>query len=204
MNIEQKFAGLNDFLPAGAFEKVIIFFKQYPVQLKITHDRSSIRGDYRHPLPGRSLHRISINGTLNPYSFLITLLHEIAHLIAFVQYQNNIAPHGREWKAIFKNVLSGFLNQNYFPATVEHALQQHLENLKATTCSDPELNRALKKYDKRQLLQFVESLPIKSRFQTMDGRIFEKMEKLRTRYRCREVKSGQLYFIPGMAEVKPL
>jgi predicted SprT family Zn-dependent metalloprotease len=204
MDTAQRFAGLKDFLPEEAFEKVIEFFKIYPVRLKITHDRRSIRGDYRHPLPGRSLHRISINGTLNPYSFLITLLHEIAHLLAYVEFQNRIAPHGKEWKAIFKKVLSGFLYQNYFPPDIESAVLRSLGNLKATTCADAELNRALKRYDHRQTLQFVESLPPKSHFQTTDGRVFEKMEKMRTRYRCREVKSGQLYFIPGMAEVKPL
>ena len=40
-------------------------------------------------------HRISVNGNLNKYSFLITLIHELAHLLTFTQYKNRVDPHGR-------------------------------------------------------------------------------------------------------------
>jgi len=203
LEIERKFSGLQDFLPEGSFEKVIPYFKKYPVQLKITKDRKTIRGDYRHPIPGKPQHRISINGTLNRYSFLITLLHEIAHLLAFQQYKNTISPHGKEWKLIFKEVLSEFLNAHFFPQEVEMALKKSLKNLKATTCSDAELDRALKNYDlrKKEVL-LLEDVPNESCFQISDGRQFQKIEKLRTRYRCKELKTGRLYFVSGRAEVK--
>lgn len=200
--IRQKFSGLQDFLPEGAFELIIPYFQQYPVQLKITKARKTIRGDYRHPVSGKLLHRISVNGTLNPYSFLITLLHEIAHLLAFVAYKNNIAPHGKEWKLIFKKVLSDFLSKGFFPQEVELALQKSLKNLKATTCSDVDLDRALKNYDLRKSsVLLLEDIPEDACFQIEDGRSFKKLEKLRTRFKCKELKTGKYYFVSGRAEV---
>lgn len=208
MNLEtarQKFSGLQDFLPEGSFELVIPYFQKYPVQLKITKARKTIRGDYRHPVPGKPLHRISVNGTLNSYSFLITLLHEIAHLLAYIEFQNRIPPHGKEWKSLFKQVLSDFINKEFFPHEVEMALKKSLQNLKATTCSDIDLDRALKKYDLRKThILLLEDIPDNSCFQIEDGRAFQKIEKLRTRYKCKELKTGRLYFVSGRAEVRKI
>lgn len=208
MNIEltrQKFSGLQDFLPDGSFELVIPYFQKYPVQLKITKARKTKRGDYRHPAPGKSLHQISVNGNLNSYSFLLTLLHEIAHLLAYLEFKNQIAPHGKEWKLLFKQVLSDFLNKHFFPHDVELALKKSLKNLKATTCSDVDLDRALKNYDLRHpSLILLEDIPSHSCFQIEDGRSFQKIEKLRTRYKCKELKTGQLFFVSGRTEVKIL
>lgn len=198
----QKFSGLQDFLPLGSFELVIPYFQKYPVQLKITKSRKTIRGDYRHPTSDKPLHRISVNGTLNSYSFLITLLHEIAHLLAYLEYKNNIAPHGKEWKSLFRKVLSDFLNRQFFPHEVELALQKSLKNLKATTCSDVDLDRALKNYDLRKSpVLLLEDIPIDSCFQIEDGRSFRKIEKLRTRFKCKELKTGRFYFVSGRAEI---
>lgn len=201
--IEKRFSGLKAFLPEGAFEQVLPYLLQYPLQIKITKERKTIKGDYRHPVPGKAYHRISINGTLNRYSFLITLLHEIAHLLAYVRFKNSIQPHGREWKFIFKEVLSDFVNSHFFPSDVHTALQKSLKNLKATTCSDINLDRALKNYDLRSASALLlEELPEQAQFMLKDGRCFQKIEKLRTRFRCRELKTGNLYFVSGRAEVQ--
>lgn len=197
------FKMLEQFLPEGTFRRIAPFFKEYTIHLTITHDRASVQGDYRHPTREHPAHRISINGTLNPYSFLITLLHELAHLLAYVQYRNRIQPHGQEWKAVYADLLSRYLGRDIFPENVETALHKSLTNVKAATCTDPELYRALKKHDPRHgKLFFVEDVPLHEHFQTKDGRVFQKMEKLRTRFRCREIGTGQHYLFPAVAEVK--
>jgi hypothetical protein len=202
LSVEEKFAGLRPFLPEGAFEKVLVYFKDYRIFLKITRERKTILGDYRAPTREKPVHQISVNGSLNPYSFLVTLLHEIAHLLAHVEYGHKIAPHGTEWKKIFKRVLARFLNKELFPADVEAGLKNSLSGLKATTCSDVDLYRILKKYDKRpRHIKFVEEFPAKSLFQTSDGRKFQMLEKMRTRYRCKEVKTGKLFYFHPMVEV---
>src|SRR5437868_12893848 len=89
---------LESFLPEGTADDVIRFLQLYKVHLTITRERQSVLGDYRNKHFGRN-HRISVNGNLNKYSFLITLLHELAHLVAFEKYGGRIQPHGKEWKA---------------------------------------------------------------------------------------------------------
>ena len=73
---------IANFLPEDCAEYVIEYLQTYSVHLTVTRKRVTVLGDYRakhKDLP----HRISVNGNLNRYSFLITLLHEIAHLLTF-------------------------------------------------------------------------------------------------------------------------
>ncbi len=194
---------LEQFLPEGTFKKIVPYFEQYNINLSITHDRVTVLGNYRSPLPGSSVHRISINGSLNPYSFLITLLHELAHMLAYIQYRRSIQPHGAEWKALFARLLQMYMYKGVFPANVEEALEKSLANITASTCTDPDLYKALKKHDRRRkMMRLVEDIPLNEHFATHDGRVFQKMEKLRTRFRCKEVSTGYVYLFPAIAEVK--
>ncbi len=140
---------------------------------------------------------------LPPEQIEAILLHELAHMLTYIQYKRGIQPHGKEWKAIFAGLLSKYMGRGIFPDNVEEALTQSLSSIKASTCSDPNLYRALKKHDRRQkFIRLVEDIPLNEHFQTLDGRTFQKIEKLRTRFRCREVKTGHLYLFPAIAEVK--
>src|SRR5689334_11996196 len=91
---------LQDFLPPDTYEPVLSFLEHYHVHLTVAQERKSILGDYRHKTPG-SNHRISVNGNLNKFTFLITLLHELAHLLTFERYGNKVSAHGKEWKHVF-------------------------------------------------------------------------------------------------------
>ena len=64
---------LKQYLPEGSFDEVSDYLEKYKVQLTITRERKTLLGDYRNSFAGKS-HRISVNGNLNPYAFLITLL----------------------------------------------------------------------------------------------------------------------------------
>src|SRR4051812_26973172 len=113
---------LERFLPEGSFELVAPFFKSHTIHLTLTHERKSVLGDYKHPFQGNPYHRISVNVNLNPYSFLITLLHELAHLLVYVHFKNNVSPHGKEWKTQFRHILIPFIGKGFFPRDVEKAL----------------------------------------------------------------------------------
>src|SRR6185436_1095843 len=89
---------LEHFLPPNTFELIAPYFKNHTIHLTLTHERKSVLGDYRQPCSETPYHRISLNVNLNPYSFLITLLHEIAHLFTYVHFKDDAPPHGREWK----------------------------------------------------------------------------------------------------------
>jgi hypothetical protein len=192
---------LENFLPPGCTEEVMRFLNQYSVQLTISRKRASILGDYRFAGNG-SPHRISVNGNLNPYGFLITLLHELAHLLTFENHGRRIQPHGKEWKLQFSNLLTWFMEKKVFPGDIESALQESIRNPAASTCGDLVLLRALGRYDKRREgVCLIEELPENSLFSISKGRIFKKGAKLRTRFKCQEVATGKWYLFSSVYEI---
>lgn len=203
---EAPLAALQSYLPPDTYEPVAQYLLHYKVHLTVARERKSILGDYRHRHAGQT-HRISVNGNLNPYAFLITLLHELAHLLTFEKFGARVASHGKEWKGVFGQLLSQFLSHDVFPADIKTVLLQSLHNPAASSCADEALLRTLKTYDKKNgeiALQFVESLPEGTLFATHDGRVFQKGEKLRKRYRCVEVKTKRVYLFSGVYEVEAI
>ncbi len=192
---------LQQFLPPGTGPAVTSYLHQYKVHLTVARERKSILGDYRHRTGYRN-HRISVNGNLNKYSFLITLLHELAHLLTFEQHGNKVFAHGREWKTIYGDLLKQFLLHKIFPEPVEKELLVTLKNPAASSCAEDGLLRVLRSYDERGTgHHLVEDLSHGAVFRTKDGRVFRKGEKLRKRFKCVEVKTGRLYLFSPVYEV---
>lgn len=192
---------LQHYLPPGTSPAVTAYLHQYKVHLTVTKERKSILGDYRHRTDYHN-HRISVNGTLNKFSFLITLLHELAHLLTFEQHGNRVMAHGREWKTIYGQLLHQFLQHKIFPADIEKELVLSLKNPAATSCAEDGLLRVLRRYDEGKIShQLVEELPPGTLFRIKDGRIFQKGEKLRKRFKCVEVKTGKMYLFSPVYEV---
>lgn len=199
---EKSFSFLQQFLPEGSYDQVEPFFKTHVIHLTLTNDRRSVMGDYRHPVPDVPFHRISINANLNKYSFLITLLHELAHLFTYVHFGNKISPHGKEWKTQFRHILIPFMGKRFFPSDVERALYAYLHNPAASTCTDSELFKSLYNYDEHKPgYKLVDNIGLNQFFEIEDGEVFQKVEKLRTRSKCRSLSSGKLYLFPNIMEV---
>jgi len=193
---------LAAYLPEGTFEQVMAYLTEYKVHLTVTRERQSILGDYRHP-DRRGGHRISINGNLNRYAFLITLLHEISHLTTYMEYANTVASHGKEWKQHFSNILKQFVGKGYLPPDVEMALRQSIQNPAASSCADDDLMRVLKRYDLQKENHFlVEQLAPNQLFRTKDGRVFRRGERIRKRYKCEEVATKRMYLFSPVYEVE--
>lgn len=199
---EHPLHALATYLPPNSFEQVVQYLHQYKVHLTITRERKSLLGDYRNATR-QSNHRISVNGNLNSYAFLITLLHELAHLLTYEQYGHRVLSHGREWKNIYGMLLAAFLTKDIFPKDVTIALQKSLHNPAASSCAEEALMRVLRGYDKKATdILLIEELLPKELFVTKDGRVFERGEKLRKRYRCKEMKTGLVYLFSPIYEVK--
>ena len=193
---------LSHFIPAEAVSPVLAYLHKYKVHLTVTRERKSILGDYRHATLYKT-HRISVNGNLNRYSFLITLIHELAHLATFQQYRNRVAAHGAEWKKIYARMLQVFLQLAIFPADVTSTLMQSMANPPASSCADDELIRVLKKYDERENgLVMVEEVREGGMFDIGKGKVFTKGKRLRKRYQCTEVKTGKVFLFSPIYEVK--
>lgn len=199
---EAPIATLQQYLPPHTYEPVLHYLQFYKVHLTVARERKTILGDYRHR-HGAHSHRISVNGNLNQYAFLITLLHELAHLLTFEKWGHKVSAHGKEWKTVFAQLLAQFIEHNVFPADIKKALLQSLHNPAASSCADEILLRTLKAYDaKNSSSLFVENLPEGALFKTGDGRVFKKGEKMRKRYRCVEVATKRLYLFSAVYEVE--
>lgn len=199
---ESPLSGLQDYLPQGSLDRVVAYLQHYKVHLTVAKERKSILGDYRHQTQYQN-HRISVNGNLNKYSFLITLLHELAHLLAFENFGHRIEPHGREWKQVFSQMLAEFIQAGLFPPDIKNTLLLSMNNPAASSCADENLLRVLRLYDqKKEGLVFVESLPPHSVFRTHDGRIFKRGDKLRKRFRCEELTTKRVYLFSAVYEVE--
>ena len=194
---------LDNYLPSGASAKLLEYLHRYQVHLTITRSRKSILGDYRHAT-GSDNHRISVNGSLNKYAFLITLIHEIGHLITYQQYGDRVNSHGKEWKLAYRKVLEDFLQLKLFPPDLQQALLKSLHNLPASSCSDINLTRVLKNYDIRDKNVLVEDIPEGTLFKTTDGKIFRRGKQIRKRIECPELRTGKLYLFSPVYEVEPV
>jgi len=196
---------LSPFLPEKSAEQVVDWLIEYKVHLKISKPRKSKLGDYRPPFNGKG-HRISVNGDLNPYAFLVTFTHEVAHLITYNEYEGKVKPHGREWKGNYGELMLEHLKKEVFPKDLEKALAMHLRNPAASSCVDPNLIKALRKHDSPQKkaigLITVEEVAEGGYFQfPNDGRVFQKGRLMRSRYQCLEINSGRKFAVNKMAEV---
>lgn len=193
---------LQEYLPPDTYGAVAQYLHEYRVHLTVARERKSILGDYRHRTHGAN-HRISVNGNLNKFAFLITLLHELAHLLAFEQFGNKILAHGREWKKIYAGLLDQFLRSKVFPAIIERELLSSLKNPAASSCAGDGLLRVLRQFDPPgSRAQLLEEIPANGLFRISDGRIFQRGQKLRKRYQCRDVKNGKVYLFSPVYEVE--
>lgn len=198
---EMPLGALSDFLPEGSFDEVAGFLHRHKVHLTITRARKSVLGDYRNAVAG-STHRISVNGNLNKYAFLITLLHELAHLLTFEKYGHRVNAHGAEWKREFGDLLRQFLSGNVFPSDVRTAVMRSLDRPSASSCADTVLTKVLYRYDVRpEGVCLVEEVPEGALFRIPGGRIFRRGEIMRKRYKCAQIPGGQVYLFSPVYEV---
>lgn len=193
---------LQKFIPESSASLALQYLHQYKVHLTITRERKTVLGDYRHATSYKT-HRISINGNLNKFSFLITLIHELAHLVTFIQFGNKVQSHGREWKNLYAVLLKSFMQLDVFPADITHALKQSMHDLPASSCADESLMRILRRYDKQQHgMVLIEQIQDGKLFEIDKGKVFKKGKKLRKRYQCVEVNTGRVYLFSPIYEVK--
>ena len=201
--VEHPLQALRAYLPEGALEPVLGLIHQYKVHLTVTKARKSVLGDYRHPFMGAN-HKISVNGNLNKYEFLITLLHELGHLLCYEQFKNRVEAHGKEWKHLYGTLLAEFIQKDIFPPDIKKSLQKTVMNPAATANGETALLLVLRRYDtvKKEGMAFVAQLPEGALFETEKGKLFKKIKKRRIRIECVEVATGHVYSFSGLSEVK--
>jgi SprT protein len=194
---------LKAFVPTGFEEMVVNLLFENPVSFKIVAPRSTKLGDFRAGMNGEKS-QITVNGDLNPYAFLITTLHEFAHLKTYLEFGHRVKPHGEEWKNSYRSLLLPAIDSGLLPKDILNALVVSLTSTKASSCSDVNLTRVLRTYDKpKEGVVLLESLPKNTTF-VLQGKHFRKGELRRKRYLCDEISSNKKYLVHALTEVKPL
>lgn len=191
---------LAQYLPPEAAPIISKWIDYFQCEFKISKSRATKLGDYRHPFKDDG-HKISVNNNLNQYAFLVTTVHEFAHLLTWNEYKNKVKPHGAEWKNNFKRMMKPFFELNIFPLDVHQGIVNYLNNPAASSCTDLHLARILKKYDLGLNTTRIEELPMHSVFTLKDGRKFKKGERIRKRYKCLCLTNGNTYLFNPLAEV---
>jgi SprT protein len=189
------------YFPATTAHYCWSLWEKYQFNFKITRSRQSKLGDYS--FRRDSGHKITVNGDLNPYAFLVTYIHEVAHLATFKQFGSKPNPHGKEWKKYFKELFMPLLNENVLPSQLLIPLAEYLQNPSATTQSNSSLVNALRTFDpqnedNRIVLATLEAGEV---FE-LNGRYFEKGELRRTRFLCTDKTNGKRYVVSAIAMVK--
>jgi hypothetical protein len=192
--------GLKNYIPQHAISRLQLLLEHDNLMVKVKTERKTKHGDYR-ALPNGK-HQITINANLNPYRFLMTLIHEIAHFEAFKAYGNAIKPHGIEWKRTFQYLMLPFLNPDIFPNDLLPLLALHFKNPKASSDTDVNLAYAFKQYDAPNDKTYIFEVPMGLAFKTYNGKVFKKGRKRVKRFECVELSTGRIYLFNSNAEVE--
>ncbi len=192
---------LEKYLPKQSVDLIFEWINNYKIHLRISRNRRSKLGDFRAAYNGLP-HRISINNNLNKYSFLITLVHEIAHLVVFEKYGNRVKPHGKEWKITYRNLMNPFLLDHVFPDNLSNIIYQFMQNASASSNTNLLLARALKEFETEgEPGMPIENLEENSIFKISNGKVFKKLEKRRKRFKCLNLENRKYYLFDPLTRV---
>lgn len=196
---------LGRYLPQEAVTDIYTFLNSHSVHLHITRQRVSKLGDYRWPQLGHNYHEISVNGNMNPYQFLIVLLHEMAHLNAFLRYRNQIQPHGHEWQEEYRTLLLQYIK--CYPDDVAKVVLQYTSHIPLSRKLERELDSTLHHYDANyssgEDLTLDQLAPgTRFRLAVKPQHIYLAQERRRTRWICLNLDDNRQYLVAGTAQVK--
>lgn len=191
---------LLKYIPDSAVNMVEDLLLKHPVHLKIVHQRLTKHGDFKKTNNGSF--QITVNNSLNTYHFLLTLIHEIAHLVTYKQHKF-VKPHGIEWKENFQHLMLPFLDPAIYPSEILPYLANYLKNPKASTGSDVKLMHALNQFDAMSGKNFIFELEHGSIF-TFKNKAYQKGKLRRTRFECVELDSKRKYLFNQNAEIEAI
>jgi len=201
MTKNKKIASFLDHFPPKVAEYCFNLWDEYQFDFIISKKRDTKLGDFRFA-PNKGF-QITVNHNLNPYAFLVTYLHEVAHLITYQRFKNKVNPHGQEWKDAFLELFAPLLDSELLPTELVRVLEAYLKNPVASSNGYTPLVEVLKQFDihadDTAILLFNLAEGTKFRLKNL---LLEKGKLRRTRYICQEIHTGKLYLVAKNAQVQ--
>lgn len=185
------------YIPQKAIPFVQFLINEHHFTLKIVNQRQTKHGDFRKLPNGRF--QITVNNNLNPFQFLLTLVHEIAHHVTHQKF-GRVQPHGKEWKAVFQHLMLPFLRPEIYPNKILPHLAKYLKNPKASTDSDVNLSLALRGNIAEAGKNFIFEIPVGDLFE-FKSTIYKRGNKRRTRFECLNMTNKRVYLFNQNVEV---
>ncbi len=181
------------FLPKDFQEHILEIKEKEGFTLTLTNPRKSKLGDYRYNYVSKC-HHITINIDLEPIYFLITYLHEVAHKMCWDQFKRKAQPHGKEWKSLFVSLLWNAKHSIKHKETDKKIIFEFIKNPQARFQKVDVFNNFLK----------VNQLSPQSIFELNDGKIYQLINKRRTRFLCINITNKKEYTVLGTTAVKKI
>lgn len=195
--IEQEKSILAEHLPLRSVDYVHSLFQKYPCNFKIVPPRKGKLGDCRYPMYNREA-QITVNGDLPLLQFLITTIHEFAHLKTFLDNGKRVAPHGAEWKANYVLLFQPVINQLLIEPNEIEVIKKHLDSPSATSCNDPHLSDHFNTKNDGTLL--LKDIPSGAHF-AFNGRRFIKGNLVQKKFIIYDADNQRDYRLSGLANV---
>ena len=190
---------LTQHVPAETVKYCQGLWEELPFTFKLRKSRLSKVGDFT-CRSGQSP-QITINSDLHPFLFLMTYVHEVAHLRVHRALGFKAEAHGEDWKTTFQLLMAPLLTGEIFPEPLLTGLKKHMASPKASSFSDAELTRLFRSQNEREKnAVLLSQIPEGSIFH-LHGRWFKKGKLRRTRVLCSEVKTRRQYLVPVDAAV---
>ncbi len=191
---------LAKYLPENAVDYVYNQIVKHKILFKITKPRATKLGDYMSPNNNRG-HKITINSNLNKYAFFLTFLHELAHLKVWEKYKNRVSAHGKQWISVYKDLIQKAIDRGVFPVDLVRILQKTMFSQNGIAGNyKTQIHKILENYDDEEKLR-LDDIGTGHKITLRNGRQFIVLEKIRKRYKCKDVINGKLYIVNHNAQV---
>jgi len=188
------------YVPPAAVAYCRRLWEDWSFALRVTRPRRTRLGTHQFdPTTG---HLVTVNADLGPEAFLITYLHEVAHVVTVRQSRRRPQPHGAAWKRAFRALLEPVLTEAVFSPAVLQPLRAYALNPTAATSSYPPLAGALQSLEAPpDDTTTVAQVPEGEAF-VLHRRTFVRGPLRRTRALCTEAGTGRKYTVPGHTRVQ--
>lgn len=127
------------------------------------------------------------------------LTHELAHLIAFETFGRTIAPHGKEWKKVFGNMILESLS--IYAEEAKSMLMKFSKSPKANFMASEDLVRYFRPQQEHSDSVYVENLSVGDYFSYREN-IYQYIGKMRKNYLCEQQKTKKKYLFKGVTMVE--